>query len=146
MITPRILAVDLGAARIGLAISDELGLLAHPLATIPAGPDAATRIAATAADHRAAAIVVGLPLNMDGSCGPAANAARAFADALRARTACRVVLQDERLSTVAAQRQLQEAGRSTKKSRHVIDQAAAQIILQAYLDSTGAPPPPPPPE
>jgi len=79
--------------------------------------------------------VIGLPKNMDGSSGPAADKVRAFAEKLRGSVTVPVRLWDERLTTVAAQRALHEAGRNAKESRAVIDQAAAQIILQGWLDA-----------
>ncbi len=133
----RALGIDLGEARIGLAISDELGMLAHPLETLAVKDiaDSIARIAAIVARDKIAMIVLGLPRNMDGSYGPAAEKARAFAERLRAACACGVKLWDERLTTVAAQRALHEAGRNMKQSRKVIDQVAAQLILQGWLDS-----------
>ena len=80
-------------------------------------------------------IILGLPRNMNGTYGPAAEKTREFADKLRARVACEVKLWDERLTSVAAQRSLHEAGRNVKNSRAVIDQVAAQMILQGWLDS-----------
>jgi putative Holliday junction resolvase len=133
----RALGIDLGEARIGLAISDELGMLAHPLETIHLKEvkDPIGLIASIVERDKIAIIVLGLPRNMDGSYGPAAEKSRTFADGLRARTACEVRLWDERLTSVAAQRALHEAGRNVRQSRAVIDQVAAQLILQGYLDS-----------
>ena len=86
-------------------------------------------------EKKARVAVVGLPRNMDGSHGPAAEKARAFGDLLRARASdADVQFMDERLSTVAAQRALHEAGRNTKQSRNVVDRVAAQMILQTWLD------------
>jgi putative Holliday junction resolvase len=133
----RALGIDLGEARIGLAISDELGMLAHPLETIRVKEirDPVGHIASIVERDKIGTIVLGLPRNMDGSYGPAAEKSRAFADRLRARTPCEVRLWDERLTSVAAQRVLHESGRNVKQSRAVIDQVAAQLILQGYLDS-----------
>jgi putative Holliday junction resolvase len=133
----RALGIDHGEARLGLAISDELGMLAHPLETLAMKEiaDPAARIAAIVAREKVTAIVLGLPRHMDGSYGPAAEKVRAFAEKLRAACACEVKLWDERLTTVAAQRSLHEAGRNTKQSRAVIDQVAAQLILQSWLDA-----------
>jgi len=133
----RALGIDFGEARIGVAVSDELGMLAHPLETIVVKDtrDPVARVAQLAADKDAGHVIVGLPKNMDGTAGPAAEKARAFADQLRERVSCPVRLWDERLTTVAAQRYLHDAGRNTKQSRAVIDQVAAQIILQGWLDS-----------
>jgi putative Holliday junction resolvase len=132
----RALGIDHGDARIGLAISDELGMLAHPHSTLHvAEGDPIARIAALVEKEKIGQIVLGLPRNMNGTYGPAAEKVRAFADQLRAAVPCPVQLWDERLTSVAAQRGLHEAGRNTKQSRAVIDQAAAQLILQGWLDS-----------
>ena len=132
----RALGIDHGDARIGLAISDELGMLAHPYETLVVkDTDPISRIAHIVDDKKIEAIVIGLPRNMDGSTGPAAEKVRVFAEQLRGRVACPVRLWDERLTTVAAQKSLHAAGRNTKQSRAVIDQAAAQLILQGWLDS-----------
>jgi putative Holliday junction resolvase len=132
------LGIDLGEARVGVAISDDLGMLAHPLETIPARSiDYLERIVSIAAERQVESIIVGMPRNMDGSYGPAATKAREFIEKLKSQTSCRVISWDERLTTVSAQRSLHEAGRNTKKQRPVIDQVAAQIILQGWLDSVG---------
>ena len=133
----RALGIDHGEARIGLAISDELGMLAHPLETLHVKDlaDPMARIAAIVARDKIGMIILGLPRNMDGSYGPAAEKVRAFAEKLREASACEVKLWDERLTSVAAQRSLHEAGRNVKQSRAVIDQVAAQLILQGWLDS-----------
>jgi putative Holliday junction resolvase len=133
----RALGIDHGDARIGLAISDELGMLAHPLETMYLREiaDPVAHIANVVAKHKIAQIVLGLPRNMDGSYGPAAEKVRAFAEKLKAATPCPVKLWDERLTSVAAQRSLHEAGRNVKNSREVIDQVAAQMILQGWLDA-----------
>ncbi len=133
----RSLGIDHGEARIGLAISDELGMLAHPLETIALKEvaDPITRIAAIVERDKIGHIVLGLPRNMDGTYGPAAEKVRTFAEKLRAACPCPVKMWDERLTTVAAQRSLHEAGRNAKQSRAVIDQVAAVLILQGWLDS-----------
>lgn len=133
----RALGIDHGDARIGVAISDDLGMLAHPLETIAVKEvaDPLARIAQIVERDKIGTIVLGLPRNMDGSYGPAAEKVRAFAEKLRALVACEVKMWDERLTSVAAQRSLHEAGRNVKKSREVIDQVAAQLILQGWLDS-----------
>ena len=133
----RALGIDHGDARIGLAISDELGMLAHALETVHLKDiaDPIAHIAAVAKNREIGQIVLGLPRNMDGSYGPAAEKVRAFAEKLRAACPCDVKLWDERLTSVAAQRSLHEAGRTVKNSRNVIDQVAAQLILQGWLDS-----------
>jgi putative Holliday junction resolvase len=140
-LTRRALGIDLGEARVGLAVSDDLGLFAHPRETIhlparTAGRDQAIllRVLALIEHERISVVVIGLPRNMNGTDGPASAKSRAFADLLRARTACEVRLIDERLTTVAAQRAVHDAGRNVKNGRSVIDQVAAQMILQTYLD------------
>ncbi len=140
---PRAMGIDLGEARVGIALSDGLGMFAHPRETIRVPPgkgqkaDKAVlaRVAEIARSEKVAVIVLGLPRNMDGSEGPAAAKARTFADGLRAGTGCEVRLVDERLTTVAAQKALHASGRNVKQGRAVIDQVAAQMILQTYLDS-----------
>jgi putative Holliday junction resolvase len=132
----RLLGIDFGRVRIGLAISDELGLLAHPLETLRASNarELARRISAIVREKDIERVVVGLPRNMDGSFGSAANDVLAFVENLRAHLPCPVVTWDERLTTVAANRALREAGRTTRTTRECVDQVAAQIILQGYLD------------
>jgi putative Holliday junction resolvase len=132
----RALGIDTGDARIGLALSDELRMLAHPLESVPAGKGALEGLASVVREKAVDTLVVGLPKNMNGTKGPAAFKAEAFAESLRALAPeVKIVLWDERLTTVAAQRALHEAGRNTRQSRAVIDQVAAQLILQGWLDS-----------
>ncbi len=133
----RIMGIDYGTARIGVALSDELQMLAHPAETISVakGPNPMARIAAIVQEKNVETIVVGLPRHMNGSDGVSAEGAREFAEKLRAKVPCTVRTWDERLSTVAAHRSLREAGKSTRQTRGYIDQVAAQILLQAYLDS-----------
>ena len=136
----RILGLDIGARRIGVAVSDELGWTAQPLETIDLGKrsnlkDAAARVAAVAEQVGAEKVVFGLPLNMDGSEGPAAQAARTLAEEVAETSGLPVEPWDERLTTVSAERALLEADMSRKKRKKKIDQVAAQLILQGYLDS-----------
>jgi putative Holliday junction resolvase len=133
----RALGIDNGDVRVGVAISDELGFLAHPLETIDVRhTNAIERLRQLAADRDVETIVVGMPRNMNGSHGPASEkAAKLAADLRIAIPACRIVTWDERLTTVSAQRSLQEAGRKAKDQKGVIDQAAAQVILQSWLDA-----------
>jgi len=133
-----ILGIDFGRARIGLAISDELGLLAHPLETIPANKDSVKRIAAIVHDRKIDKVVIGIPRQMSGEIGIAANEALEFAEKLRARLHCPVEPWDERLTTVAANRALRDAGKKTRQTRKFVDQVAAQMILQSYLDRESA--------
>jgi len=134
----RILGIDLGRARIGVAVSDELGMLAHPVETIPARTDAAQRIAEIVREKDAERVIVGLPRHMNGSVGTGATEALAFVKKLQALLSCEVLTWDERLTTTAANRALRESGRKTRDSRGIVDQVAAQMILQSYLDSLPA--------
>lgn len=130
----RAMGIDYGSVRIGTAVSDELRMLAHPLETIPAGKDAIHRIVALASEKQVDAIVVGVPKNMSGEAGAAAEQANQFISKLRGRVTCKVVAWDERLTTVAAHRALQDAGKRTRETRGYVDQVAAQMILQGFLD------------
>jgi putative Holliday junction resolvase len=135
--------VDVGRARIGVALCDPHGMLATPVATVARGAGDIDRIVAEAANIDAVEIVVGLPLSLSGGETLSTTDAREFALLIARATVTPVRLVDERLSTVSAQRALQASGRNTKKSRPVIDQVAAVIILQHALDferSGGTPP------
>jgi putative holliday junction resolvase len=129
-----VLGVDYGRARIGLAISDELRMLAHPLETVAAGKDAIARIVDLVKQRKIDIVVVGIPKNMSGTFGAAAEEAQKFTEQLRAKVNCEVVTWDERLTTVAAERALRDAGKKTRDTRGYVDQVAAQMILQAFLD------------
>lgn len=132
----RRVGVDVGDVRIGVAVCDPEGMLATPLETVPAGPDAVQRLAAIVAEFGALECVVGLPLSLSGREGPAAAKVRAFAAGLRDAIApVPVRLVDERMSTMTADGQLRESGRSGASRRAIIDQAAATVILQAALDA-----------
>jgi putative Holliday junction resolvase len=133
-----ILGVDLGEARTGLALSDDLRLLAHPLETIAGGAAALARIKQLVSERNIECVVIGLPRHMNGSLGVGAENAKQFAEKLRPEIRCEVVLWDERLSTQAAERVLRESGKKTRQTRSVIDQVAAQMILQGYLDRLNA--------
>ena len=130
-----ILAIDFGRARIGTAISDELQLLAHPLETITANERSITRITEIVRERKVDHVVVGIPRQLSGKIGAAASETLGFVGKLRAILPCPVVTWDERLTTVAAHRALREAGKKTRATRDYVDQVAAQIILQSYLDS-----------
>lgn len=132
----RVLAVDPGAKRVGLAVSDPTGTIAQPLTTIPAEPadTLAARITAEAQRHEAGRIVVGLPRRLDGTVGPEAKAARGLASELRRASRLPVELVDERLTTAAAERSLLETGMRRDKRRANIDRVAAAILLQSHLD------------
>ena len=129
-----ILALDLGQARIGAAISDELQLLAHPLETIPADKQSITRVTRIVRQKSVDHVVVGVPRQMSGEIGVAANQALRFVEKLRGILPCPVVTWDERLTTVAAHRALRDAGKKMRATRGYVDQVAAQMILQGYLD------------
>ena len=133
-----ILALDFGRARIGAAISDELHLLAHPLETIPANEQALSRIAEIVGERKVDHVIAGIPRQMNGQIGAAATEALQFVEKLRAILPCPVVTWDERLTTVAAHRALRDAGKKTRDTRSYIDQVAAQMILQSYLDRRAA--------
>ncbi|PYI58652.1 MAG: Holliday junction resolvase RuvX [Verrucomicrobia bacterium] len=133
-----ILALDFGRARIGVAISDELQLLAHPLETILANERATSRVVELVRQRNVEHVVAGLPKRMNGQIGTAATEALEFVEKLRAVLPCPVVTWDERLTTVAAHRALRDAGKKTRHTRGYVDQVAAQIILQSYLDSRTA--------
>jgi putative Holliday junction resolvase len=132
----RVLGVDFGERRIGLAVSDDLGITARPLHAIESRgyrADAA-RVAEVAREQGADAIVVGLPLRMGGELSPLAKRAQRFARALRAAVEAPVSLWDERLSTVEAEQAMAEARVKRGKRRDQVDAAAAAVILQSYLD------------
>ncbi|WP_165931529.1 MULTISPECIES: Holliday junction resolvase RuvX [unclassified Curtobacterium] len=138
----RRLGVDVGRARIGVAVCDRDGLIATPVETVKRDDSGdLVRILAIADEYDVLEVVVGLPLSMSGGDTPSTTDAREFAARIAEHRPVRLV--DERLSTVTAQRGMRQAGRNAKKSRSVIDQAAAVIILQHALDherASGAPP------
>ncbi|GAA5128918.1 Holliday junction resolvase RuvX [Pseudonocardia adelaidensis] len=134
----RRLGIDVGAVRVGVAVCDPDGVLATPLVTVPRDVDGGSDLRAIAglvAEHEAVGVVVGLPRTLAGRDGPAAEAARAFADALSGVLDVPVELSDERFTTVVATRQLRERGVKGRKQRAVVDQAAAVAILQGWLDA-----------
>jgi putative Holliday junction resolvase len=135
-----VLGVDLGEARTGIALSDDLRMLAHPLETIKSGSakTVAQRVQKIVAEKQVDCVVVGLPRQMNGVLGPAAQNAQRFVETLRSLVSCDVVTWDERLSTVAAERALRDAGKKTRETRGIRDQVAAQIVLQTYLDRLNA--------
>ena len=133
----RAVGLDLGTKTIGLAVSDELGLTAQGLKTLERKSlkkDLAALVE-LAKEYQADRFVLGLPLNMDGTEGPRAAATRKFGDALAQASGLPVIYQDERLTTVAAQRVLLEGDVSRQKRREVIDQVAATLIPQGWLDA-----------
>ena len=137
----RVLALDLGTKRIGVAVSDATETLASPRPPVLRSGDRARdhrRIAEVVSEEEAGLVLVGLPLSLDGSEGPAATAAREEVDELRAALQVPVDLQDERLTTVTAHRLLAEQGLDSRKRRSVVDGAAAAVMLQAWLDGRAA--------
>ncbi len=133
----RLLGLDLGEKTIGMALSDTLRSIATPLETRKRGKfsqDAAA-LGQVATKHGVGGIVVGLPLNMDGSEGPAAQSARAFARNFSARIDLPILLWDERLSTAAVTRTLIEADASRRRRAQLVDKLAAAYILQGALDA-----------
>ena len=134
----RVLALDYGAARCGCAISDPTGTLASPLETVQRARDESDldRIAALVAEHEVTEVIVGEPRHLSGASGASAKEARAYSRALAGRIgSVPVHLVDERLSTVTAASSLRANGLDSRRQRSVIDQAAAVVILQAYLDA-----------
>jgi putative pre-16S rRNA nuclease len=132
----RVLAVDPGAKRVGLAVSDPTGTIAQPLSTLPAEPadTLAERLAGVARQNDVKRIVVGLPLRMDGSHGPEARSAQELAAALRKASRLPVELVDERLTTAAAERSLIAGGVKRATRRQTVDRVAAALLLQTHLD------------
>ena len=136
----RTLGLDVGAVRIGVALSDETGTLASGLVTLrAAGPRKdAQAVAALVREHGVGEVVVGLPLRLDGTLGPRAEEALAFVERLRRVLRVPVVTRDERLTSVAADERLAEAGVARRDRKARIDQAAAALILQEHLDERKA--------
>lgn len=132
----RVLAVDPGSRRVGVAVSDPSGTIAQALVTVPAEPHdtLAERLAGIAQEQDAGRIVVGLPRRLDGSEGPEAKSARLLADQLRLTARLPVELVDERLTTAQAERAMIEAGTRRGRRRESIDQVAATLLLQSHLD------------
>jgi putative pre-16S rRNA nuclease len=133
----RYLGVDWGKKRVGLAISDPGGMLATPLQVLQRQSleQIVSEISGLCRDERVEAVVVGLPLNMDGSRGATAQEADRLAAMIAEATGLPVELWDERLSSVSAERHLIDADMSRAKRKRTIDKVAAQIILQTFLDS-----------
>ena len=132
----RLLGFDLGEKTIGLALSDTMLTVATPLVTLKRGKFGADAVAieSLVREHGVGGLVIGLPLNMDGTDGPSAQSARAFARNFAARSPLPIVFWDERLSTAAVTRTLIEADSSRKRRSEVVDKMAAAYILQGMLD------------
>ena len=135
----RILALDVGDARIGVAVSDPLGIIAQPIGLVTRvgwGPDIA-KITEFADQYGTRTLLCGLPLNMDGSAGGQADKVRAFAQQLE-KKGFTVTFWDERMTTVTAERALIEGGVHRADRKRLVDKTAAAVILQAYLDANAA--------
>jgi putative Holliday junction resolvase len=132
-----VIAVDYGRRRIGVAASDPLGITAQGVATLDGRdrPAALDALAALVAEREAERVLVGHPVNLDGTAGPMAREAEAFAVALRARLRVPVDLVDERLSSFAADQALREAGLSRRERAAREDRVAAALLLRAWLDA-----------
>lgn len=136
------LGIDVGRARVGVARCDPDGMLAVPVETVPRNETSIDRLVELAGEYEPLEFVVGLPVNMQGTDTLSTTDAREFAAALQTRSRVPVRLIDERLSTVTAHAALRSSGRSQKKSRSIVDQIAAVVLLQQAIDtekSTGNP-------
>ena len=133
----RVLAIDHGTKRIGLAISDELGMIALPMEFVPAEPFAAVlaRLKEIISEKQVEQLLVGMPRNMDGSYGEAAQKVQAFVGALKDAVVIPIKMWDERLTSAQANRFLIQANVRRDKRKSKVDQTAAAILLQSYLDS-----------
>lgn len=133
----RVMGLDYGDRRIGVAVSDAFGWTAQGLTVVETRRDGGEldKLVEIAKENEVSEVVVGLPKNMNGSIGPRGEVCMAFAQQLKERLQLPVHLWDERLTTVAAERTLKEAEISLKKRKQVVDKMAATLILQNYLDS-----------
>jgi len=133
----RLLGLDVGDRRIGIALSDSLGITAQPLTVVERRGDAEalSAIVALVSRHQVEKIIVGLPLTMRGTPGPQSDKVTAFVEALRRRVAAPIQMLDERLTTVQGTRTLQALGTTGRRRKQLIDQVAAQLILQQFLDA-----------
>jgi putative Holliday junction resolvase len=132
----RILAIDHGSKRMGIAVSDELKMIAQPLEFVPAHPFAAflARLNELITDKEVESILVGLPRNMDGSYGPAAQKVQEFVEALKGAVGVPIKTWDERLTSAQANRLLIQGNVRRDKRKEKVDAMAAAILLQSYLD------------
>ena len=130
----RALGIDYGRRRVGLALSDGLGIAAHPLEVAAEGPDLESRMVALVDEHDVVEVVVGLPTSLDGTERAAAQAARSFAERVASVLDVRVVLYDERFTSKMARRLLIETGASRTARRAPVDGMAAAVMLQGFLD------------
>lgn len=135
----RILALDFGTVRIGIAVSDESKLIGLPLEMVPAQPFTGLleRLRAIIREKEVELIIVGMPRNMNGTYGPAAQRVREFVTVLKEALPMPIQTWDERLTSAQAERVLDEAGMTQRNRRGKVDQMAAALLLQNYLDSLG---------
>lgn len=133
----RILALDPGTKRIGVAVSDETKTIAQPLEWIPAEPfaDFLARLKQLLLEKEVDLVLIGLPRNMDGTYGPSAQKAEAFAAALRAAITVPIKMRDERLTSLQANKMMIQANVRRDKRKQKVDQMAAALLLQSYLDA-----------
>jgi putative Holliday junction resolvase len=136
----RVLAIDHGTKRVGLAISDEMGIIAQPLEFVPAEPRDRlfSRIREVVEARQVGLVIVGMPRNMDGTYGPAAQKVKEFVEALRTPVSVPIKTWDERLTSAQANRMLIQADVRRDNRREKVDKTAAAILLQSYLDGPGA--------
>lgn len=138
-----VLGIDHGEARIGLAITDPVGIMAHPLETVQVKTTPPIeRIAELVIQRQVKQIVLGLPIRMDGTEGTAAEKIRAFGDEIKSQVGLPLHYIDESLTTVAAAAKLHQAGKNAKKQKSIIDQAAAVEILSTWLEQNSPEQPP----
>jgi putative Holliday junction resolvase len=133
----KLLAIDHGDKRMGIAASDPLGMMAHPLEFIPSEPfdEFLIRLKEILAERETEQVIVGMPRNMDGSIGPQALKVEDFVAVLKKSVAVSVRTWDERLTTVMAEDKLREAGVSVRDAKKKVDASAAAVMLQDYMDS-----------
>jgi len=133
----KLLAIDHGDKRMGIAASDPLGMMAHPLEFIPSEPfdEFLIRLKEVLAERETEQIIVGMPRNMDGSIGPQALKVEDFVAVLKKSVTVSVRTWDERLTTVMAEDKLREAGVSVRDAKKKVDASAAAVMLQDYMDS-----------
>jgi putative holliday junction resolvase len=130
----RLMGLDVGSRRVGIAIGDELGIVATPIGFIQPGPQDRAEFTNLVERHGITELIVGIPRTMSGTVGPQAKEVRAYANALALDLNLPLTYWDERLTTVIAERNLISSGRSRQQRRAEIDAAAAAVMLQGYLD------------
>jgi len=138
----RVLGIDFGTRRIGLALSDPTGTLASPLSFLENTglPEVTTKLKELIGKHGVQIVVIGLPRNMDGTYGPSAEKVRHFINHIQPHLSAQIISQDERLTTAQATRDLSLIGLSRKDLRKKVDSSAASLILQQFLDRSQLPP------